>query len=111
MQIITKLKFESNIFKSSNKCIFYVLFLKKFFHIHKNENIKRIKKDCKKKKKLVKDIKIFIKMKKMDVTKISLKKTLVEYRKKTLSKEKKYFFITTRKYCILENFASLLGKV
>ena len=50
-------------------------------------------------------------MKKMDVTKISLKKTLVEYRKKTLSKEKKYFFITTRKYCILENFASLLGKV
>ena len=47
----------------------------------------------------------------MDVTKTSLKKTLVEYRKKTLYKEEKCFFITSRKYCILENFASLLGKV
>ena len=63
---MTKVKFKSDVFKSSSKFIFY-----KFFYVlsYTSEclnnyqlNFKKIKKDCK--KKLVKDMKIFLKKKK-----------------------------------------------
>ena len=70
---MTKLKIKRDIFKFSNKFIFYIFFynfffLYIFFHIYKClkiyqvANIKKIKKDYK--KKLVKDIKIFLRKKK-----------------------------------------------
>ena len=56
MSIIAKSKIKSDVLKSSNK-----LFTALFFHLCKNI-MKKIKKDCQ--KKLVKDIKIFLKKKK-----------------------------------------------
>ena len=57
---MTKLKFKSNIFKSSNKSIFYIFFL-----IYKNVwKLRDTTKKGKLQKKLVKDIKIFLKKKK-----------------------------------------------
>ena len=83
--------------------------------------IKEINKGFKKtKKRLVKDIKIFLKRKKKKKRKCSREsyKNLSEDEKinwssveKKLQNEKKRFIIIIRKYFNLENFASLLGKV
>ena len=68
MCIMTKLKFKSDILKSSNKFFFHRFFYKLFIYIYKCLKIyqlniiKKIKKDNK--KKLVEDIKIFLKKKK-----------------------------------------------
>ena len=67
---MANLKFNNSVFKSSNKSTFckcfFKLFLHKFFLIYQNvyqlNIIKKIKKDYK--KKLVKDIEIFLKKKK-----------------------------------------------
>ena len=64
MKIITKLKFKSDIFECSNKFIFYNFFsiyIKMFKNLlaeYYQENRERVK------KKLVKDIKIFLKKEK-----------------------------------------------
>ena len=112
MQITTKLRFISDIFKSSNKSIAYNYFsyLEKCLKTFQLNIIKKIKKVYKeekeeKEKKIEKSDNSVV-----NVTKISPKikiNKLFGYRKKYYKMRKKRFIIIIRKNFDLKNFASL----